>query len=127
MFRVTRHGHFEPSILFSKLAFCETFWRFSSGHPDSFVLVDLFRGRETLNYLLQEGKMSEVTRIQLNGPEDDSTRVVSPQSTTDSALGGSTSPDDTSQQRSNHQADSSFSDEREACFESYGENEDYEV
>lgn len=53
-------------------------------------------------------------------------RVASPQSsTTDSALGGSTSPDESSQ-RPSHLVDSSFSDEREENFESYGENEDVE-
>ena len=41
------------------------------------------------------------------------------------ALGGSTSPDETSQ-RQNNLADSSFSDEREENFESYGENGDVE-
>ena len=39
--------------------------------------------------------------------------------------GGSTSPDETSQ-RQNNLADSSFSDEREENFESYGENGDVE-
>jgi len=70
-------------------------------------------------------KMSEVTRIQVGGQSEDA-RISSPQSsTTDSALGGSTSPDETSQ-RQNNLADSSFSDEREENFESYGENEDVE-
>ena len=41
------------------------------------------------------------------------------------AIGGSTSPDETSQ-RQNNLADSSFSDEREENFESYGENGDVE-
>ena len=41
------------------------------------------------------------------------------------AIGGSTSPDETSQ-RQNILADSSFSDEREENFESYGENGDVE-
>ena len=69
--------------------------------------------------------MSEVTRIQVGGQSEDA-RISSPQSsTTDSALGGSTSPDETSQ-RQNNLADSSFSDEREENFESYGENEDVE-
>ena len=64
--------------------------------------------------------MSEVTRIQVGGPEE-----PRPQSTTDSAIGGSTSPDESSSKTNATGADSSFSDEREEeNFESYGENED---
>jgi len=71
-------------------------------------------------------KMSEITRIQVGGPNED-TRISSPQSsTTDSAIGGSTSPDEVSSQQQHNLADSSFSDEREENFESYGENEDVE-
>jgi len=71
-------------------------------------------------------KMSEVTRIQVGGQSAEEARIASPQSsTTDSAIGGSTSPDETSQ-RQNNLADSSFSDEREENFESYGENGDVE-
>ena len=40
--------------------------------------------------------------------------------------GGSTSPDEVSSQQQHNLADSSFSDEREENFESYGENEDVE-
>lgn len=47
-------------------------------------------------------------------------RNFSPQSSSDSAIGGSTSPDE------KQKVDSSFSDDREENFESYGENEDVE-
>ena len=63
---------------------------------------------------------------QVGGQSAEEARIASPQSsTTDSAIGGSTSPDETSQ-RQNNLADSSFSDEREENFESYGENGDVE-
>ena len=71
--------------------------------------------------LHSNSNMSEVTRIQEAKSES------RPQSTTDSALGGSTSPDEASSAKTNDpNADSSFSaDEREEeNFESYGENED---
>ena len=71
--------------------------------------------------LHSNSSMSEVTRIQEAKSES------RPQSTTDSALGGSTSPDEASSAKTNDpNADSSFSaDEREEeNFESYGENED---
>ena len=69
--------------------------------------------------------MAEVTRIQINQAEE--ARMASPQSstTTDSAIGGSTSPDE-ARPSTLHMADSSFSDEKEENFESYGENEDVE-
>jgi len=70
---------------------------------------------------------SEVTRIQVSGSSEDS-RIASPHSTTDSAMGGSTSPDDDPPlyRHKSNVADSSFSDEKEENFESYGENEDVE-
>ena len=77
--------------------------------------------------LHSNSNMSEVTRIQV-GPEEAKSHSESrPQSTTDSALGGSTSPDEASSAKTHDpNADSSFSaDEREEeNFESYGENED---
>ncbi len=74
---------------------------------------------------------SAVTRIHVSGSDNPAMsqreRTLSPQSQADSAMGGSTSPDDQSQHRLNPgDKDSSFSDEREENFESYGENEDVE-
>jgi len=79
---------------------------------------------------LEATKMSSDISPPLDGAIlDDSPNsriLVSPQSSTaDSAIGGSTSPDENSQRPSNL-VDSSFSDEREENFESYGENEDVE-
>ena len=80
--------------------------------------------RENLRGLRENLKHKILSQV--GGQSAEEARIASPQSsTTDSAIGGSTSPDETSQ-RQNNLADSSFSDEREENFESYGENGDVE-
>lgn len=93
-----------------------------STNSDEGLLIDLAPDLVPKLVLIPSSSQEDLTRMD--------PRTASPQSsTTDSALGGSTSPEDESSQRPSshhHMADSSFSDEREENFESYGENGDVE-